>query len=145
MATIDRAIMIASIAHAGQKDKAGKPYILHPLRVMLTVASDKNATDEHKIVAVLHDVIEDTYVQEQQLRENGFSEDIINAIKSVTKIEGESRMDAAKRTKLNAIGRVVKLADLKDNMDLSRIANPTAKDLLRVAEYEKVQKFLKSE
>ncbi|NBT63360.1 MAG: HD domain-containing protein [Planctomycetia bacterium] len=145
MATIDRAIMIASIAHAGQKDKAGKPYILHPLRVMLTVASDKNATDEQKIVAVLHDVIEDTYVQEQQLRENGFSEDIINAIKSVTKIEGESRMDAAKRTKLNAIGRVVKLADLKDNMDLSRIANPTAKDLLRVAEYEKVQKFLKSE
>ena len=79
MATIDRAIMIASIAHAGQKDKAGKPYILHPLRVMLTVASDKNATDEQKIVAVLHDVIEDTYVQEQQLKENGFSEDIINA------------------------------------------------------------------
>ena len=145
MATIDRAIMIASIAHAGQKDKADKPYILHPLRVMLTVASDKYATDEQKIVAVLHDVIEDTYVQEQQLRENGFSEDIINAIKSVTKIEGESRMDAAKRTKLNAIGRVVKLADLKDNMDLSRIAKPTAKDLLRVAEYEEVKKFLKSE
>lgn len=145
MATIDRAIMIASIAHAGQKDKADKPYILHPLRVMLTVASDKYATDEQKIVAVLHDVIEDTYVQEQQLRENGFSEDIINAIKSVTKIEGESRIDAAKRTKLNPIGRVVKLADLKDNMDLSRIAKPTAKDLLRVAEYEKVQKFLESE
>ena len=145
MATIDRAIMIASIAHAGQKDKADKPYILHPLRVMLTVASDKNATDEQKIVAVLHDVIEDTYVQEQQLRENGFSEDIINAIKSVTKIEGESRMDAAKRTKLNPIGRVVKLADLKDNMDLSRIENLTAKDLLRVAEYEEVKKFLESE
>ena len=69
MATIDRAIMIASIAHAGQKDKAGKPYILHPLRVMLTVASDKHATDEQKIVAVLHDVIEDTYVQEQHLTE----------------------------------------------------------------------------
>lgn len=145
MATIDRAIMIASIAHAGQKDKADKPYILHPLRVMLTVASDKYATDEQKIVAVLHDVIEDTYVQEQQLRENGFSEDIINAIKSVTKIKGESRMDAAKRAKQNTIGRVVKLADLKDNMDLSRIANPTAKDLSRVAEYEEVQKFLKSE
>ena len=145
MATIDRAIMIASIAHAGQKDKADKPYILHPLRVMLTVASDKNATDEQKIVAVLHDVIEDTYVQEQHLRENGFSEDIINAIKSVTKIKGESRMDAAKRAKQNPIGRVVKLADLKDNMDLSRIAKPTAKDRLRVAEYEKVQKFLKSE
>ena len=145
MATIDRAIMIASIAHAGQKDKADKPYILHPLRVMLTVASDKNATDEQKIVAVLHDVIEDTYVQEQQLRENGFSEDIINAIKSVTKIKGESRMDAAMRTKLNAIGRVVKLADLKDNMDLSRIENLTAKDLLRVAEYEEVKKFLESE
>lgn len=145
MATIDRAIMIASIAHAGQKDKAGKPYILHPLRVMLTVASDKNATDEQKIVAVLHDVIEDTYVQEQQLRENGFSEDIINAIKSVTKIKGESRMDAAKRAKQNTIGRVVKLADLKDNMDLSRIAEPTEKDRLRVAEYEKLQKFLESE
>lgn len=145
MATIDRAIMIASIAHAGQKDKADKPYILHPLRVMLTVASDKYATDEQKIVAVLHDVIEDTYVQEQQLRENGFSEDIINAIKSVTKIKGESRMDAAKRAKQNTIGRVVKLADLKDNMDLSRIANPTAKDLSRVAEYEKLQKFLESE
>lgn len=145
MATIDRAIMIASIAHAGQKDKAGKPYILHPLRVMLTVASDKHATDEQKIVAVLHDVIEDTYVQEQHLRENGFSEDIINAIKSVTKIKGESRMDAAKRAKQNTIGRVVKLADLKDNMDLNRIAKPTDKDRSRVAEYEEVKKFLESE
>lgn len=146
MATIDRAIMIASIAHAGQKDKAGKPYIFHPLRVMLTVASDKNATDEQKIVAVLHDVIEDTYVQEHHLRENGFSEEIINAIKSVTKInKDESRMDAAKRAKQNAIGRVVKLADLKDNMDLSRIENPTAKDHSRIAEYKEVKKFLESE
>ena len=144
MPNIDRAIMIASIAHAGQKDKAGKPYILHPLRVMLTVASDKNATDEHKIVAVLHDVIEDTYIQAQHLREHGFSEDIINALESVTKKEGESRMDAAKRTKLNIIGTVVKLADLKDNMDLSRIAIPTEKDLLRIAKYEEVKNFLES-
>ena len=139
MPNIDRAIMIASIAHSGQKDKAGKPYILHPLRVMFSVE-----TEEQKIVAVLHDVIEDTYIQAQHLREHGFSEDIINAIESVTKKEGESRMDAAKRTKLNIIGTVVKLADLKDNMDLSRIAIPTEKDLLRIAKYEEVKNFLES-
>lgn len=139
MANIDRAIMIASIAHSGQKDKAGKPYILHPLRVMFSVE-----TDEQKIVAVLHDVIEDTYIQAKHLREHGFSEDIINAIESVTKKEGETRMDAAKRTKLNTIGTVVKLADLKDNMDLSRIAIPTEKDLLRIAKYEEVKNFLES-
>ena len=139
MPNIDRAIMIASIAHSGQKDKAGKPYILHPLRVMFSVE-----TEEQKIVAVLHDVIEDTYIQTQHLREHGFSEDIINAIESVTKKEGESRMDAAKRTKLNIIGTVVKLADLKDNMDLSRIAIPTEKDLLRIAKYEEVKNFLES-
>jgi len=138
MANIDRAIMIASIAHSGQKDKAGKPYILHPLRVMFSVE-----TDDQKIVAVLHDVLEDTYIQAQHLREHGFSEDIINAIESVTKREGETRMDAAKRTKLNTIGTVVKLADLKDNMDLSRIAVPTEKDKLRLKEYKKIMKFLK--
>jgi (p)ppGpp synthase/HD superfamily hydrolase len=133
VSTLERAIAIAAEAHAGQVDKAGAPYVLHPLRMMLRVAS----TDE-RIVAVLHDVCEDcpgwTF---DRLRAEGFPAHIIEALQSVTKREGEAYEDFARRAAGNPIGRSVKLADLHDNCDLSRIAAPAERDYQRIAKYRR--------
>lgn len=130
--TLERAIAIAATAHAGQVDKGGSPYILHPLRVMLRMT-----TLEERIVAVLHDVVEDCAISLDDLRKEGFSEDVLNAIESVTKVTGESYEDFVERAAQNPIGRVVKLADLEENSDLSRIASPSWEDLERVEKYRR--------
>ncbi len=140
MPTLERAIELAARAHAGQVDKAGQPYILHPMRVMLSVT-----TEQERIAAMLHDIVEDTPMTIEALRAEGFSEDILSAVFALTKTEGEARLDAAKRAAANPISRVVKLADVADNMDLKRIAAPTdkdLKDLARVEEYKKVRAVL---
>ncbi|MBP9787257.1 MAG: guanosine-3',5'-bis(diphosphate) 3'-pyrophosphohydrolase [Acinetobacter sp.] len=137
MATLEQAIALAAQQHAGQVDKANAPYILHPLRVMLNVP-----TIEHKIVAVLHDVLEDTETNTEDLRKLGFQQQIIDAILALTKKVGESRLQAAQRTVQNPIARVVKLADIADNMDLSRIQSPTIKDFERLKEYQQVRDIL---
>jgi (p)ppGpp synthase/HD superfamily hydrolase len=133
MSTPERAIIIAAEAHAGQLDKAGAPYVMHPLRMMLRVSS----TDE-RIVAVLHDVCEDcpgwTF---DRLRAEGFSEHIIQALQSVTKRDGEDYEAFVRRAATNAIGRRVKLADLHDNSDLSRIARPSERDFRRIEKYRR--------
>ena len=130
MSTLERAISIAATAHAGQIDKAGRPYILHPLRVMLAL----DATDD-QIVGVLHDVVEDTDLTLESLRAEGFSEVVLAALASVTKREGEDYPTFVLRAAANPIGRRVKLADLRDNSDLSRIAHPTQEDHARLARY----------
>ena len=118
MSTLERAIAIAVEAHSGQIDKAGSPYMLHPLRVMLALR-----TNDERIVGVLHDVCEDCPGWDfDRLRREGFSETIIEALASVTKIKGENYEDFVLRAAGNAIGRHVKKADLVDNSDLSRIA-----------------------
>lgn len=137
MSTLERAIEIAATAHAGQIDKAGQPYILHPLRVMLRVS-----TGHERIAAVLHDVVEDTPVTFVQLTEAGFPAEVVEAVAALTKRPGETRMQAAARAASNPIARVVKLADNAENMDLSRIANPTEKDYARVEEYKQVRALL---
>lgn len=137
MATLEQAIALAAQQHAGQVDKANAPYILHPLRVMLNVP-----TIEHKIVAVLHDVLEDTETSTEDLRKLGFQQQIIDAVLALTKKVGESRLQAAQRTIQNPIARVVKLADIADNMDLSRIQSPTIKDFERLKEYQQVRDIL---
>jgi GTP diphosphokinase / guanosine-3',5'-bis(diphosphate) 3'-diphosphatase len=137
MSTVERAIAIAAAAHAGQIDKAGQPYILHPLRIMLTFA-----TDHERMAAVLHDVVEDTDVTLDQLVAEGFAREVINAVVALTKLPGESRHDAAHRAAKDPVARRVKLADNTDNMDLSRIANPTEKDFARLDEYEAVRQIL---
>ena len=153
MATLERAIAIAAEAHAGQFDKAGAPYILHPLRVMLS-----QAADEERIVGVLHDVVEDcdgwTFAR---LSGEGFSAEIIDGLKSVTKNEtvknqdlssslkdigGETYEDFVRRAAANRIGARVKRADLIDNMDWSRIAEPTVNDLSRMIRYKKALAIL---
>ena len=130
MSTLEQAIVIAAKAHAGQVDKAGAPYILHPLRLMLQMEKP-----EERIVAVLHDVVEDSDWSLEQLREEGFSPKIIEAIDSVTRQQDEDYDEFIGRTTRNSIGSRVKLADLRDNCDLSRIANPSETDYQRIAKY----------
>lgn len=137
MATLERAIQIAAEAHAGQLDKAGQPYILHPLRVMLHMKSE-----QERIVAVLHDVIEDTSVTLAQLATEGFSPTVIDAVRALTKLPWESRLAAATRAARNPIALAVKLADNSDNIDMSRIPHPTVKDIARLEEYKAVRDLL---
>lgn len=137
MPTLERAIEIAAAAHAGQVDKAGQPYILHPIRVMLRVS-----TEHERMAAVLHDVVEDTPVTLERLAGEGFPQQVLAAIEALTKQPGESRLQAAARAAIDPIARAVKLADNAENMDLGRIANPTEKDLARLHEYEQVRALL---
>lgn len=139
MATLERAIALAAEAHAGQVDKAGQPYILHPLRVMLRVR-----TDEERIAAMLHDVVEDTHVTLEALAQEGFSQAILTAVAALTKLPGETRLEAASRAAVDSVARTVKLADNAENMDLSRIETPTEKDFARLKEYESVRALLLS-
>ena len=139
MSTLERAIEIAVKAHAGQIDKAGEPYILHPLRLMFAVNGMYT-----RMVAVLHDVVEDTSVTIDNLKAEGFPAEVIEAVQALTKQKGESRIEAAKRASANSISRAVKLADVTDNMDITRISQPTEKDYLRLKEYEKVRALLLS-
>ncbi len=95
-----------------------------------------------KIAAALHDVVEDTPWTLAQLAEEGFPGEVVDAVEALTKRKGESRMDAAKRAKANVIARVVKRADVSDNLDLGRIPEPTEKDYKRIEEYKKIKEFL---
>jgi (p)ppGpp synthase/HD superfamily hydrolase len=140
MSTLERAIVIAAEAHAGITDKAAAPYILHPLRMMMDLTSA-----EERIVAVLHDVCEDcpgwTF---ERLRGEGFSEEILAALDSVTKREGESYEEFALRAAANPISRRVKLADLRDNSDLSRITKPSVEDYQRIAKYARAIELIRN-
>jgi (p)ppGpp synthase/HD superfamily hydrolase len=131
VSTLERAIAIAAEAHAGQVDKAGAPYVLHPLRIMLALS-----TNDERTVAVLHDVVEDCPAWPiERLRGEGFPPRILEAIEAVTKREGETYEDFVKRAADSRIGRAVKLADLHDNLDLSRIGTPTEQDIQRAEKY----------
>jgi (p)ppGpp synthase/HD superfamily hydrolase len=130
MATLEHAIALAAKAHAGQIDKAGLPYILHPLRMMLRL----NENDD-RIVAVLHDVVEDCGWTLEDLRAEGFATQIIEAVEAVTRRADETYEQFVERAALNSIGKRVKLADLLDNSDMSRIAQPTQKDFDRIERY----------
>lgn len=135
--SLERAIEIACVAHAGQTDKAGAPYILHSLRVMLAQTSDLA-----RIAGVLHDVVEDgddwTF---ERLRAEGFSAEVVAAVASVTKRPEEEGDDPevylafVRRAAAHPVGRHVKRADLLDNCDLTRIAQPTEQDFNRLEKY----------
>jgi hypothetical protein len=140
MATVEKALAIAAKAHEGQKDKEGLPYILHPLRVMQSVRGE-----EAQIVAVLHDVVEDTDVTLADLRAAGFSEAVLAAVECVTHSRGQPYADYVARCKANPLARQVKLGDLEDNSRLSRAilrAERMQADLARMRKYVLSYKFL---
>lgn len=131
--TLERAISIAATAHAGQFDKAGASYILHPLRVMLAQKSDAA-----RIVAVLHDLLEDCPEwTPERLRDEGCSADILAALEALTKRPGEAYDVFVQRCTENALARAVKIADVRDNMDVSRLASLAEDDRQRLQKYER--------
>lgn len=138
MATLERAIEIATEAHRGQKDKAGNEYIGHPLRVMAM-----GKTTEEKIVGVLHDVIEDSAWTFEQLAAEGFSHKIIEALRCVTKLSPDEPYDKfIARIKHSPLAVAVKLNDLTDNMDIRRLPYLSDKDVKRLKKYLKAYKQL---
>lgn len=133
-----RAIDIAKEAHKGQVDKAGYEYIDHPLRVMVAVHSASE-----KIVGVLHDVIEDTDWTFERLEAEGFTTEIIEALKCVTKLSEDEPYDAfIERVKTNPLAVAVKIKDLADNMDIRRLNELTEKDFKRLQKYHRAYKEL---
>lgn len=135
---LQKAEELAREAHQGQQDKAGNDYITHPMRV-----SERCKTRQAKIVALLHDTIEDTYVTPDLLRQQGFDEEIIEGVLSVTRKDGETYAQFIERAAANAIGKEVKIADLEDNMDVRRLPDLGEKELHRLRKYLHAWRFLK--
>ena len=141
MRPLQRAIEIATEAHAGQFDKSGKDYIGHPLRVM-----EMGRTEDEKIVGVLHDVVEDTDWTFEALAEEGFSKEVIDALRCVTKLsDNENYDDFIERVKKNPLAVAVKINDLTDNMDIRRLPYLSDKDVKRLKKYLKAYKRLTGE
>ena len=138
MPSLEESIMLAVRAHKGQKDKAGAPYILHPLRLMLRME-----TDTERIVAVLHDVVEDSPYSFEALSKAGYPPEIISALDCLSRRENEPYDTFIERVKTNPLTRKVKLADLEDNMDIKRFKTMTEKDLKRLDAYRKAWNSLK--
>lgn len=128
--TLEDAIALAVEAHRGQRDKAGQTYILHPLRVMMRLE-----TETERMVAVLHDVVEDSPWTLERLRELGYPEEVLGALDCLTKREGETYEAFIERVLPHPLARRVKRADLEDNMDVRRLPAVTAKDAERLARY----------
>ena len=140
MATIEDAVSIAARAHRGQKDKAGAPYLLHPLRMMLRME-----TEAAMMAAVLHDVVEDTEWTLERLRDEGFSDEVLEAVDCLTHREGESYQQFVERVRTNPIARQVKIADLEDNMNVRRINQLGPKELERLEKYHRAWRVLTGE
>jgi len=137
MCDLDKAIEIACHAHAGQVDKAGQPYILHPLRLVF-----KFQNEIEQIISVLHDVVEDSDVTLEDIEKNGFQSSIVSALDCLTKRKNEKYMDFIVRLSSNDLAKKIKTEDLKDNMDLTRISSLGEKDLERIDKYHKALKYL---
>jgi metal dependent phosphohydrolase, HD region len=134
---IDIALAIARKAHAGQADKAGVDYIQHPLYV-----ASQFKTEQEKAVALLHDVLEDSDITVADLLAYGLSNEVVTAVQTLTKKKGQSYQDYLEKVKSNNLARVVKLADLKHNSDLSRLKTVSNTDFERVKKYKNAIRYL---
>ncbi len=132
MSTLERAIEIAAQAHAGQKRKNGMPYVLHPIRVML-----RQQAQDAMIVAILHDVLEDTNVTMDDLRHAGFTDPILSAVNLLTHADGVPYEEYIRCISGNPLASAVKKADLEDNMNLRELLEFTEQDGKRSAKYHK--------
>ena len=133
-----KAMNIAYSAHNGQKDKSGVPYVFHPFHL-----AEQMETEDECIVALLHDVVEDTTITIEYLSQI-FSDNIIQAIKLLTHDDSIPYMDYIRKLKSNPLARKVKLADLEHNSDTTRLENPTEKDIKRWGKYRKAREILLS-
>lgn len=136
---LELAIKVATEAHVGQVDKGGKPYINHPQAVAASLTNT-----EYKIVAYLHDVCEDTSITFDDLKDMGFTYRIVNSIRLLTKNDELTYEEYLRRLRMDSCARAVKMADLKHNMDITRIPNPSEKDYARIEKYKKSLAFLES-
>ena len=131
------ALELAVEKHKNQTDKAGNPYILHPLHVMENVNNK-----EGKIVAILHDIIEDTDITENYLLKIGLSKRIVDAVVALTRSEDMDYQEYIKNLSSNPLAKEVKLADLEHNMDLKRLPTLEEKDLERNRKYQIAYHYL---
>lgn len=125
-------LILATGAHADQYDKGGNPYILHPLKVMHYLKSED---EELQCIALGHDIIEDTNVTYADLRKAGFSDRIIDGIRTLTKVPGETYDEYKERVLTNRDAMLVKMADLRHNTDIRRLKGVSEKDIARVTKY----------
>ena len=136
-----KAVTLAYRAHAGQTDRAGWPYILHPVHI-----AEQMITEDTCVVALLHDVLEDTDVTLEDMRKEGFTEQQLEAVQLMTHSKNVPYMDYVKKLSGNAVARAVKIGDLKHNMDRSRLSEYTEKDEQRYRKYkEALEQLLKCE
>ena len=140
MPTLEDAIVLAVNSHKGQVDLNGEPYVLHPLRVMMKLESV-----EEKMVGVLHDVLEETDFQFDNLCNIGYSQDVVKAVDVITRRESEDYFEYIQRVKANPLARAAKIADLEDNMDLSRLRKLSDKDYDRMNKYIRAWHMLKED
>ena len=136
---LELAIKVATEAHTGQVDKGGKPYINHPQAVAAFLTNT-----EYKIVAYLHDICEDTSITFDDLKAMGVTYRIVNSIRLLTKTDELTYEEYLRRLRMDSCARAVKMADLKHNMDITRIPNPCEKDYARIEKYKKSLAFLDS-
>lgn len=134
---LDQATEIATAAHEGQHDPAGNPYILHPLRVMAACS-----VLSQQIVAILHDVIEKSDWTLEALRAEGLPDELAQALDAVTRRDGEDYFDFVRRAGRNEIARAVKIADLRDNLMISRLTQPMGTDPAQAARYRRALQIL---
>ena len=133
---LEKALKIAVEAHFGQRDKGGRPYIFHPLRVAA------RCTGKAKVAALLHDTVEDTSVTFEGLALQGIDDDVIAALRLLTHDKSVPYLDYVRKVKDNPIAREVKMSDLQDNMNLTRLKTVTDVDLQRVKKYHEAYKML---
>ena len=129
---LSRMLVLATEAHAGQQDRGGRPYILHPLQVMQLLGTDD---EELQCVALGHDLIEDTDVTAEKLRTSGFSERVVTAIVALTRVLGDSEPDYRARVCGNSDAVRVKLCDLTHNLDVRRLSEIGPGDIKRTEKY----------
>ena len=134
-------LVLATNSHSGQFDKGGNPYILHPLKVMYLL---KTSDEELMCIALGHDIIEDCDVTYRQLTDLGFTDRIINGIRCLTKVPGETQAEYMEKVKSNEDAIKVKLCDLRHNMDLRRLKGTSEKDLARMNKYTRMYAELNS-
>jgi (p)ppGpp synthase/HD superfamily hydrolase len=137
MPTIEDAIQLALQAHRGALQKNGQPYILHPLTLMTRFHNEAA-----QMVAVLHDVVEDTPITLDDLVIRGYSAEVVNAVEALTRQPDESYTAFIERISKNALATRVKLADLEHNMDIRRLPSVTEHDLSRLEQYRQAWFFL---